>query len=307
MSSLSAATASSSLPEPSPLEPCPLVRVIPILDDNFCYCVRTSPSTGVLVDPAAASASQILSSLPPSLTITHILTTHKHWDHAGGNNRMLLALNDWNKDVVVVGGAVDKVEACTLSVNDGQKLTLGDLTVTCIHTPGHTQGHICYYVVPPPSSSSPSLVFTGDTLFVGGCGKLFEGTASDMQQSLSRLASLPPSTQVYCGHEYTSSNYRFAMSVVDEDSADGPTTRTTPGALLKARHAWALAQGVAGLHTVPSTVEEEIRTNVFVRAALADTEGHDRCDDIRRKAGLKDGATAAELLGALRTMKNNYK
>lgn len=132
--------------------------------------------------------------------ITHILTTHKHWDHAGGNSEMRKLL----PDVPVLGGAGDGVAACTWQVQEGEVFRIGrDLRVECLLTPGHTMGHICYAVTDERGlkERAQRAVFTGDTLFVGGAGKFFEGSPADMLASLSKLGALPPETFVYCGHE----------------------------------------------------------------------------------------------------------
>lgn len=188
------------------------------------------------------------------VTVTTVLTTHKHWDHAGGNN----AFHTQCPNVPIYGGAIDAVEGCTKPLKDGETLTVGkSIHVRCLHTPGHTMGHICYLATSSQQQEAGA-VFTGDTLFIGGAGKFFEGTPQDMHTSLyTKLATLPPATQVWCGHEYTLSNYRFAEWMEPKNAA--LLTAITEA---KARRA-------QGLPTVPSTIGQELATNPFMRVGEA--------------------------------------
>ena len=180
-------------------------------------------------------------------------------------------------------------------LKDNEIITLGDITIKCILTPGHTQGHICFYCTSPSTDTTP-FVFTGDTMFVGGCGRLFEGTAKDMKTSLTRLARLPGETRVYCGHEYTLNNFQFARSIApgDED--------------IKGKEEWAIEQRKNGLFTIPSTIGSEILTNVFVRASLVgdSTFGVDNCEEIRKNVNCLTG-DSEELVAAVRRGKDNFK
>lgn len=128
------------------------------------------------------------------VNISKVLTTHKHHDHAGGN----ITIAKMIPGLEIVGGDKDHVQGCTSKVKDGDKISVGKIEITCLHTPGHTVGHICYYA----TEGEQKVVFTGDTLFVGGVGRFFEGTPEEMQHSLiEKLGKLPPETLVYCGHE----------------------------------------------------------------------------------------------------------
>lgn len=155
--------------------------------------------------------------------------------------------------IKVYGGSLDKVKGCTDAVDNGDTLSLGhDLNILALHTPCHTKGHISYYVT-GKDGESPA-VFTGDTLFVAGCGKFFEGTAEQMHQSLCvTLASLPKPTLVYCGHEYTVKNLEFALTVEPNNEK------------IQQKLSWARQQRQANLPTIPSTLEEELETNPFMR------------------------------------------
>lgn len=123
----------------------------------------------------------------------------------GGNNK----LKELIPGLKVYGHEIDQCEGCTHFVNDGEIIQFDDISILCLHTPGHTQGHICYYL----TLGEQRVVFTGDILFNGGAGKFFEGSAQDVFTSFQKLLALPEDTAVYCGHEYTISNYRFALSV----------------------------------------------------------------------------------------------
>ena len=187
------------------------VVIVPVLSDNYAYliCDRAS-GTAAAVDPAEAD-KVIAAAETAGVRIAQVLTTHKHYDHSGGNKALKQAV----ADVEIVGSAIDNVEACTRPVADGEVLELGALRITCMVTPGHTRGSLCFHIQADGDAGS---VFTGDTLFVGGCGRLFEGEAEDMWPAIEkRLAPLPPETRVYVGHEYTIKNLEFAVTV-DKDS-----------------------------------------------------------------------------------------
>ncbi|CAI0457333.1 unnamed protein product [Linum tenue] len=208
-----------------------------------------------------------------------VLTTHHHWDHAGGNAKM----REMIPGIKVYGGSLDKVQACTDKVDHGDKISLGaDVNILTLHTPCHTKGHISYYIT--GKEGEDSAVFTGDTLFIAGCGKFFEGTAEQMHDSLCvTLASLPKPTQVYCGHEYTVKNLQFAQTVEPDN------------AKIKQKLSWAQQQRQAGLPTIPSTIEQELETNPFVRADLP---------EIQSKVGCK---SPVEALGKIRQMKDSWR
>ena len=157
--------------------------------------------------------------------------------------------------MAVVGGEKDEVTACTLPVKHGDKLSIGEATqVSVLFTPCHTRGHVLYHVTASASPSEAGAVFTGDTLFIAGCGRFFEGSAAEMQHALnSVVASLPASTAVYCGHEYTQSNLEFA-AWAEPSNAD-----------VKAKLQWAEERRRQRLSTLGTTVAEEQRINPFMR------------------------------------------
>ncbi|GMH82053.1 hypothetical protein TL16_g09133 [Triparma laevis f. inornata] len=266
------------------------VTIIPTFEDNFCYVVEYSTGNALLIDPAEPSKVwPVVSQMP--LKITHIMATHHHWDHSGGNNEMVKLLKERGEEKVeVVGGRKDAVEGKTISVGDVDELELGKFKVSFLETPGHTNGHICYYF----DSADETMVFTGDCLFVGGCGKFFEGSADEMFGSFMKLAVLPRSTLVYVGHEYTISNYSFATKAVQTDA-------------VAARAQWAAEKRANGEFTVPSTIGDEIDSNVFMMAVL-EKEGVNGgvWGGFLTKCGCAAGSSflPAELLGKVREAKD---
>ncbi|MCC6528439.1 MAG: hydroxyacylglutathione hydrolase [Polyangiaceae bacterium] len=214
------------------------------LKDNYAYVVRAAGhDRALVVDPSDLGPVQLrLSSL--GLALGAILATHHHADHVGG----IEALCARHPGVPVYAHRSDlgRVPGQTHAVDDGAAFSVAGLEVTPHHVPGHTLGAVAYHV--------GDALFTGDTLFVGGCGRLFEGTPELLYHSLCDvLARLPPATRIYCGHEYTVKNLLFAASV-EPDSAP-----------VAARLAWAEARARAGVPTVPSTIADELATNPFLR------------------------------------------
>ena len=224
------------------------IELLPILSDNYCYVLR-DPSSGAIavVDPGTASpVAERLDQLGGRLD--WILVTHHHADHTGGN---LEIKQRFGCRIAGPAAEADKVPGLDQPLSEGDKFDLGDETATIIATPGHTRGHISYHF---PGSH---VLFCGDTLFALGCGRLFEGDPPMMWKSLQKLMALDDATRVYCGHEYTASNARFALSV-DGGNAD-----------LEARAAEIEALRARGEPTIPSTIGLERATNPFVRAADA--------------------------------------
>ncbi|MFO1315223.1 MAG: hydroxyacylglutathione hydrolase [Burkholderiales bacterium] len=220
---------------------------IPAFTDNYIWLLRDGGSAAV-VDPG--DEDPVLAYLAlHGLALTAILTTHHHPDHVGGVAALLE-----RHAVPVFGPGSEKIPGRTHVVGEGSVVQVPGLPVTFtgIDVPGHTAGHIAYF---GDVGGTPSL-FCGDTLFAGGCGRLFEGTPAQMWASLSALARLPASTRVYCAHEYTLANLEFALAV-------------EPGnAELRARKAAEAAKRARAEPTVPSTIGVERATNPFLRAAV---------------------------------------
>jgi hydroxyacylglutathione hydrolase len=215
---------------------------IPLLRDNYGYlivCPKTSKAA--VLDPS--EADPVLRRVAQeNVTLTTILNTHHHRDHTGGNEGLLAA----NK-LEVYGHKSDtaRIPGLTQGIDEGDEVTVGELRGRVLFIPGHTTGHIAYLF--------GNNLFCGDTLFTAGCGRLFEGTPEQMHASLKKLMALPDETKVYCGHEYTESNLRFAMSLEPKNHK------------LVSRFERVQALRSRGVSTVPSTIEEEKQTNPFLR------------------------------------------
>nr|XP_037845952.1 hydroxyacylglutathione hydrolase, mitochondrial isoform X2 [Chlorocebus sabaeus] len=190
------------------------VEVLPALTDNYMYLVIDDETKeAAIVDPVQPQ-KVVDAARKHGVKLTTVLTTHHHWDHAGGNEK-LVKLQSGLK----VYGGDDRIGALTHKITHLSTLQVGSLNVKCLATPCHTSGHICYFVS-KPGGSEPPAVFTGDTLFVAGCGKFYEGTADEMCKALLEvLGRLPPDTRVYCGHEYTINNLKFARHVEPGNAA----------------------------------------------------------------------------------------
>jgi len=222
------------------------VRQFSCLSDNYGFLARDEATgkTACIDTPEASVILRELKALGWSLDL--ILNTHWHPDHAGGNAEIKAATG-----ATVIGPAeVERISPLDRKVGDGDIVELGETRLKVIDTGGHTLGHITYF------DEADQIAFVGDTLFALGCGRLFEGTPEQMWSSLSRLAALPDATAVYCAHEYTASNARFALSV-----DDSPALRTRAAEVFAARE--------RGEPTVPTTIGREKATNPFLLAGNA--------------------------------------
>jgi len=221
-----------------------LITPIPAFEDNYLWLLhRPHGDRAVVVDPGDADA--VTRTLEyQGLSLSAILVTHHHWDHIHG----IEALKSRYR-ACVYGPAEEDIPGRHHPLADGDRVRLQELDagLEVIGTPGHTRGHITYY--------GEGALFCGDTLFAGGCGRLFEGSAAQLHDSLKCLASLPGTTRIYCAHEYTQANLRFAIEV-DADNAD-LQQRIEQVARLRAQD----------LPSLPSTLAEECRTNPFLRCA----------------------------------------
>lgn len=230
---------------------------LPALSDNYIYLLHDpeTKATGV-VDPAVADVP-LDAAQARGWHITHVLNTHHHMDHVGGNAALKAQTG-----CTIIGPERDRsrIPDIDVGVDDGDVVTFGSKTAEVFFTPGHTRGHIVYWF------AADQALFSGDTLFSMGCGRLFEGTPAQMWASLQKIIDLPDETRVFCGHEYTAANGAFALSVEPENAA------------LKARMAEVAALRDKALPTIPSRMDVERATNPFLRPMsqeLQRTIGHE--------------------------------
>jgi hydroxyacylglutathione hydrolase len=251
---------------------------IPAFDDNYLWLLHDG-AQALVVDPGAAEPVEaVLQRL--GLKLKAILVTHHHADHTGG-----VSLLRESTGAVVYGPEAEDIPQPFVGCQGGQTLNVLGVRFEIMDVPGHTAGHLAYFA---PDLKPAPLVFCGDTLFSGGCGRLFEGTAAQMLDSLDRLAALPDDTRVCCAHEYTLSNLRFAMAVEPDNHE------------LQSHQAQCVDLRARGLPTVPSSISLERHINPFLRSR---TESVSR--QVRRQALGVSGDV--EVFAALREWKNNFK
>lgn len=262
------------------------VLAVPAFDDNYLWVIHDGRHAAV-VDPG--DAVPVLAALQAEgLTLAAILLTHHHADHVGGVVELARqAVSDEFPVIPVYGPAREQSRIKGMSIplhgDDRIRIPALSLELQVIDIPGHTLGHIAYY------AADHGLLFCGDTLFAGGCGRVFEGTPQQMVSSLGKLACLPAETQVYCAHEYTLSNLKFAAEV-------------EPGnAQLQERILNERARRERGEPTVPTTIALERQTNPFLRATEKEILGS------LQKAGRLTALDEVSSFAALREWKNTYR
>ncbi len=255
------------------------VHPVPAFEDNYVWVLHDGGHAAV-VDPG--DAAPVLAFLRANnLQLDAIICTHHHGDHVGGVDALLDQLHLRGK-IPVYGPAGEDIPSCTHALKEGDQIAIESLGLafTVIDVPGHTAGHIAYY--------GGDMLFCGDTLFACGCGRLFEGTAEQMQHSLAKLAALPPHTRMYCAHEYTMGNIAFAEAV-EPDNGD-----------LKLRKAFCAAKRHRKEPTLPSTIGLELATNPFLRWGVPSVQ------EAARSRGVPLGAPAHLVFAAIREWKNNF-
>ena len=226
------------------------IKRIPVLSDNYIF-VLSDPQRKIaaVVDPAVAQpVIDYLQSIDAQLVA--IFNTHHHSDHVGGNKQLVKQF----PALCVYGGVEDRgrIPHQQVYLHEGDTVKFSDRTAQIFFIPGHTLGHIAYYF-PPLNAGETGELFCGDTIFAGGCGRLFEGTPAQMVDSIAKLRQLPDQTRVWCAHEYTLSNLKFALTV-DRQNQD-----------LQARYESVQQARSQGIATVPSLLGEEKQTNPFLR------------------------------------------
>jgi len=252
---------------------------LPALTDNYIWMLHNGHQA-LVVDPG--EAKPVMSALrDQNLQLTAILVTHHHADHTAGIQALKEATG-----ATVWGPALESIPGMDHGLDDGDVCNALGYAFQIMHIPGHTAGHIAYYTA--PDDGELPLVFCGDTLFSGGCGRLFEGTPQQMLESLKRLAALPAATRVCCTHEYTLGNLRFARAV-EPDNAE-----------LEQHQATCEAWRAQGFPTLPSNIGVELAINPFLRSHLASVMAAVARHDAQQ-------AAQAGTFAALREWKNNYR
>ncbi len=224
------------------------IEIIPALDDNYIYLLR-SGTEAIVVDPS--TAEDVLSALEQQRpTRVRILITHSHYDHVGG-----VAALKKKTGAEVFGAGNARIPELDHPLAEGDTIAFGETVLNVLETPGHGDRDLSYLLIRP---KQPAALFCGDTLFVSGCGRIFQGSAQSLWNSLLKLGALPTDTEVYCGHEYTLENLRFAQSIDPDDP------------VYQSRRAEVETKRSHQLPTVPSTLGTELRANPFLRCTSLD-------------------------------------
>ena len=249
------------------------ILIIKCLNDNYAYIYLNDKKEAFVVDPS--EASPVIDTLEKNdLQLKYILNTHHHFDHIGGNFELK---EKYNCKIVGSKKDRDRIPGIDIEISDGDYWSFKEHTAQIIEIPGHTSGHIAFFF------KSLNAVFTGDTLFSLGCGRLFEGTPTMMWNSLKKLRALPDQTKIYCGHEYTLSNGKFINSIYPSED-------------IRLKIESLVELNKKNLPSIPSTIADEKKMNIFLKA-----------DDINliRNLGL-NGKSPEEVFGYMRELKDNF-
>ncbi len=251
-----------------------IVEIIPCLSDNYSYLIfEKKTGTVSIVDPSDfETCDQIIKKYKK---LDYILNTHHHLDHVSGN---LELKNKYNSRIIGYDGDKDRIPGIDIVLRENQDFKIGNLKFKVFFVPGHTSGHIAFYF------KKENIIFTGDTLFSLGCGRIFEGTNEQMFDSLNKFKDLPGVTKIYCGHEYTRKNLDFCSKYDVTNSFLIEKSKEVDHKLSK------------NLPTIPTTISDEFKTNIFLR-----------CDDVRLKEELnKKDLSDLEIFTYLRGLKDNF-
>lgn len=258
------------------------VHCLQMLKDNYAWLLSDGGEFWLVDAPMAGPVTEFIRGRGK---LKGILVTHHHYDHVGSN---LELQKEWQCEIYGNGADAERVPGITRHLKDGEIFEILGRRVTCMDVPGHTIGHVAYYFEAPPSGQGRNKLFCGDTLFGGGCGRLFEGTPEQMFASLTRLAALPDDAMVFCAHEYTFDNLRFAMTVEPGNVALKERIGRLHGVY---------PDGKGSAHrTIPSAIALEKATNPFLRC---------NSPEIRRNINMI-AANDAEIFAELRRRKDGF-
>ncbi len=250
------------------------IEIIPCLNDNYSYLIYEKDTNTVsIVDPSEFNTCDNI--IKKYKKLDFILNTHHHIDHVDGNLKLKKKYN-----AKILGFYLDeaRIPGIDILLKENQKQKIGNLEFKVIFVPGHTKGHIAFYF------EKEKIIFTGDTFFSLGCGRIFEGTYKDMFNSLIKLKSLPPETKIYCGHEYTKKNLDFCLKYDPKNT------------LLKEKSLMVNSKLNNSLPTIPTTIAEELKMNIFLRYQDA---------SIKQGLNLKDSSDL-EIFTKLRDLKDTF-
>ncbi len=251
------------------------ISIIRCLSDNYSYLIKDKRTNLVgVVDPSEFNPVNLEISKTYK-KLDFILNTHHHHDHVGGNIDLK---KKYNSKIICSSCDEKRIPGVDIKKSDGDQFSLGETDFKIIHIPGHTLGHIAFY------SQKNNLVFTGDTLFSLGCGRIFEGTFEQMFESLEKIKKLPKNTMMYCGHEYTKKNGQFCIGIDRENEKLQDRIKNIDNKTQK------------NLPTIPITLGEELETNIFLR-----------CENKKIKNKLKmNNASKLEVFTKLRNLKDQF-
>ena len=251
------------------------IEIISCLNDNYSYLIHEEKTNTVsIIDPSEFEpCDEVIKNRYKKLDF--ILNTHHHYDHVGGNEKLK---KKYNSTILGFEDDKDRIPFIDKFLNDNQNFKIGNLNFSVIFIPGHTSGHIAFYL------EKEKIIFTGDTLFSLGCGRVFEGTYKQMLDSINRLKKLPEETKLYCGHEYTKKNLEFCLRYEPNNK------------YLKRKKIWVDTKIKLNEPTIPISIKEELRTNIFLR-----------CNEPEVKSLLNlNNSPEQEIFVKLRDLKDNF-